>query len=106
MNAANPCGPDYTGGHFNPFYAPSGRYDQNRSKREVGQIGEIKCDANGDNCESVNKADNLIKLHGLKNVLGRSIVVHADPEYPSLKSGSRIACAVIVLKEYVDTLNN
>merc|ERR1711892_337589 len=100
MTAENPCAPAYTGGHFNPFDAPSGHYDDNRRNREVGQIGQINCD-DRDNCVSEQDEDKLIKLNGLRNVLGRSIVIHQDPEYPG-PSGSRIACAVIVLKEFTE----
>ena len=98
FNAENPCGKVQTGGHFNPFDAEGGHFSQGRKVREVGQIGEITCDAN-DNCISENTEDRLIKLNGLRSVLGRSIVIHENPEYPG-PSGGRIACAVIVLKEH------
>merc|ERR1711935_829439 len=61
MTAENPCAPAYTGGHFNPFQAPSGNYNDNRRNREVGQIGQINCDVD-DNCVSEQDEDKLIKL--------------------------------------------
>ena len=41
------CGPSSTGGHFNPFHAPSGHFNNNRKNREVGQIGQLNCDRYG-----------------------------------------------------------
>ena len=41
------CGPSSTGGHFNPFDAPSGHFDNNRQNREVAQIGQLFCGGNG-----------------------------------------------------------
>ena len=39
------CGGASTGGHFNPFDAPSGHFDNNRRNREVAQIGQLFCDS-------------------------------------------------------------
>ena len=44
IQVAGSCGKDSTGGHFNPFEAPPGHFDNNRKNREVGQIGEVFCD--------------------------------------------------------------
>ena len=58
------------------------------------------------NCKALeNPEDNLIKLHGLRNIIGRSVVVHVDPEYHTdedgnitIAPGGRMACATISLK--------
>ena len=57
------------------------------------------------NCKALeNPEDNLIKLHGIRNIIGRSIVVHVNPEYHEdedgnqyINPGSRLACATIAL---------
>ena len=45
INGLPSCGGASTGGHFNPFDAPSGHFDNNRKNREVAQIGQLYCDA-------------------------------------------------------------
>ena len=39
------CAPGNTGGHFNPFSVDGGTYLDNKRTREVGQIGQVTCDA-------------------------------------------------------------
>ena len=70
-------------------------YTSNRSKREVGQIGNLNCD--GGNCP-VSFTDKITKLHGMANLIGRSIVIHENPENEVVGGGSgdRLACATIV----------
>merc|ERR1712156_9690 len=102
---ASSCGPASTGGHFNPFDAPSGHFNNNRKNREVAQIGQLFCDSMS-SCKALeNPEDNLIKLHGVRNIIGRSIVVHVNPEYNydedgnmSISPAGRMACATISLK--------
>jgi len=97
-NAQNGCGSAFTGGHWNPYGAPMGGVDAPKSKREVGQIGNIECDANGD-CV-VDVTDSLIRLHGLRNVVGRSLVIHQNPDGGEAGgSGGRVACASIIWTE-------
>jgi len=102
------CAPGNTGGHFNPFSVDGGTYLDNKRTREVGQIGQVTCDADS-NCTSVNSSDYIIRLTGLRNIVGRSIVLHLGPEYipgsdPLQKqsSGGRYACAAIVLTDDFD----
>jgi Cu-Zn family superoxide dismutase len=88
--------------HFNPFNTVHG--GKNSKERHVGDLGNIKTDANG-NC-IMEFDDSMIKLRGYKqNIIGRSIVIHEKKDdlgkggnAESLKTGNagrRIACAVI-----------
>jgi len=88
--------------HFNPFNTIHG--GPNSRERHVGDLGNIKTDANGI-CK-VKFTDSMIKLRGYKqNIIGRSIVIHGKEDdlgkggdEESLKTGNagkRIACAVI-----------
>jgi len=70
-------------------------YTDARRNREVGQIGNLECD--GGNCP-VSFTDKITKLHGMANLIGRSIVIHENPEDEVVGGGSggRLACATIV----------
>ena len=90
------------GGHYNPDNVNHGDLNEGH----VGDLGNIEADENG-------KADFSIKAHrvdliGDRSVVGRGIVVHADPDdlgkggdEESLKTGNagdRLACGVITLR--------
>jgi len=93
-NAQSGCGMSFTGGHWNPYGAPLGPEDAGRKKREVGQIGNVEC--SGGTC-NVNNHDHLLKLHGLRNIVGRSLVIHQNEDGGAAGgSGSRVACATIM----------
>jgi len=93
-NSAAGCGKSFTGGHWNPFNAPLGAVSDGRKKREVGQIGNVDC--SGGSC-NVDVTDNLIRLHGLRNVVGRSLVIHQNEDGGATGgSGARVACATIM----------
>ena len=92
--------------HFNPLGKTHGGLDDGLN-RHLGDLGNIEADKNG-NCETTMYVKHL-KLRGNKyNIMGRSIVVHADPDdlgkggnMESLKTGNagkRIGCAVIGYK--------
>lgn len=90
---SNGC--ESTGEHYNPFNMPHG--GPNSELRHVGDMGNIKCDDNG-NCQK-EYYDRLIKLLGPFSVVGRAVVIHAGRDnelsQPSGNSGTKIACAVI-----------
>ncbi len=83
-------------GHFNPFAKSHGAHD--RGEHHAGDIPNLTADASG-------KATLSVDLSGLSigageaDILGRSIVVHADADdyksQPAGNSGKRIACGVI-----------
>ena len=92
--------------HFNPLGKNHGGLDGGLN-RHLGDLGNIEADKNG-NCETTMYVKHL-RLRGNKyNIMGRSIVVHADPDDlgkggnpESLKTGNagkRIGCAVIGYK--------
>jgi len=79
--------------HFNPY---------GKKERHVGDLGNLKTDADG--CVKMRMVDDKIKLKGKACIIGRGLIIHADPddcgegEGESLKngnSGKRIACAII-----------
>ncbi|EDO18402.1 hypothetical protein Kpol_1013p77 [Vanderwaltozyma polyspora DSM 70294] len=89
------------GPHFNPFKKTHGA--PSAETRHVGDLGNIKTDANGVSKGSM--TDNLVKLIGPTSIIGRSVVVHAGTDdlgqggnEESLKTGNaggRAACGVI-----------
>lgn len=93
------------GPHFNPHGKDHG--GPNDTERHVGDLGNLKSDSKGNAYLAV--SDGLISLFGENSVVGRSVVVHADPDdlgkgnFPDSKTtghaGARIACGVIALCE-------
>lgn len=83
------------GGHFNPDNQPHGGPDS--EKRHVGDLGNIKADDKGK--AHYERVDTIVKLNGDHSIVGRSVVVHADPDdyvtQPSGNAGNRIGCGVI-----------
>jgi len=72
-------------GHFNPTMA------DNVSMREVGDLGVLVADSEGK--VEIDMMDQLIKLSGPHNIVGRSVVVHEGA------GGARLACALIGILE-------
>ena len=64
------------GPHYNPFGKTHGAPTD--EERHVGDMGNIEADADG-NCKGSMK-DHLIKLDTEHNVIGRSVMVHADED--------------------------
>jgi Cu-Zn family superoxide dismutase len=91
--------------HFNPFNKKHG--GPKSSERHVGDLGNIKTDENG--CAKYSFRDSMIKLHGKANIIGRGLIIHADPDdlgegghelsLTTGNSGKRIACAIIGIKK-------
>lgn len=83
------------GGHFNPAGTPHGPPD---GQRHAGDLPSLKADSNG-------VADMKFKVAGLTvgsgpaDVLGRAVIVHANPDdyrtQPTGNSGARLACGVV-----------
>jgi Cu-Zn family superoxide dismutase len=85
------------GDHFNPTKMRHG--DPNDPNRHAGDLGNLQADHQGRAVVSLK--NNLLQLEGLHGIVGRSLIVHSDPDdfqtQPSGNSGSRLACGVIGL---------
>jgi len=83
------------GGHFNPTHKKHGGPDS--AERHVGDFGNLVADQDGK--AHYQRMDSLIKLTGQDSIVGKSIVVHADPDdlesQPAGNSGARIGCGLI-----------
>jgi len=64
------------GPHYNPFGKNHG--GPNDKDRHVGDLGNIKADVTGR--AKGQMIDSLVKLRGPYSVIGRSMMVHADPD--------------------------
>jgi Cu-Zn family superoxide dismutase len=90
--------PDATsaGGHFNPDTKDHGM--PNSGMSHAGDMPNIKSDANG-NATYTAKLHGFAVNNGPKGIVGRSVVVHRDPDdyksQPAGNSGPRIACGLI-----------
>jgi len=89
-------------GHFNPYGKKHG--GPGSSERHVGDLGNIRFDSKG--VANFVMEDSLVKLRGTKaNVIGRSLVIHEDPDDLGMgghsdslttgHAGKRITCAII-----------
>lgn len=82
-------------GHFNPAGKAHGHYGS--SERHGGDMVNLGADADGKASYSVEVSG--LSLTGPNGVIGRSVVIHADPDdyksQPAGNSGKRIACGVI-----------
>lgn len=83
------------GGHFNPTNKKHGSPDS--AERHVGDFGNLEANASGD--AHYSRLDTVIQLNGPESIVGKSIVIHADPDdltsQPAGNSGVRIACGQI-----------
>merc|ERR1712228_322034 len=102
------------GPHYNPFGKTHGAPED--EERHVGDLGNIVVDDKGNSSGSMK--DRLVKLFGPTSVVGRSVMVHADPDdlgkgdnsqpgpppvngkasKATGNAGARIACGKIELK--------
>lgn len=83
-------------GHFNPAGKAHGHHDS--SERHAGDIPNLVADAAGN--ASISVEVTMLSLGGDANgVIGRSVVIHADPDdyksQPAGNSGKRVACGTI-----------
>uniref|UniRef100_A0A6C0H6T4 superoxide dismutase n=1 Tax=viral metagenome TaxID=1070528 RepID=A0A6C0H6T4_9ZZZZ len=87
--------------HFNPYNKKHGC--PGKKQRHVGDLGNIITDENGN--ANYEFEDDVIKLHGKNNIIGRGLIIHrdrddcgeGDNEQSKItgNAGKRIACAVI-----------
>jgi len=64
--------------HFNPDNTEHGDIHDSKKNRHAGDIGNIEANTNGIiNCVIT---DNILKLHGKYNIIGRSVVIHEDED--------------------------
>lgn len=84
-----------TGGHFNPEGHQHGAPEA--PMRHDGDFGNLEADANGE--AKYSRVDKGIDFDTEKCILGRGVIVHADPDdlatQPTGKAGARIAQGVI-----------
>lgn len=92
------CGDDgmAAGGHFNPHGKPHSRHTD--ANRHAGDLPSLKAGKDGRAKIDV-EIDGIAVGSGAGNVIGRTVIVHADPDdfrtQPTGNSGARIACGVI-----------
>lgn len=87
--------------HFNPYNKDHG--GPGSKERHVGDLGNLKTDKNGN--VNMKFKDNMIKLKGKANIIGRGLIIHADEDDLGQgtnqaskingNAGKRIACAII-----------
>ena len=82
------------GGHYNPLEVDHGRPSDRI--RHIGDLGNITADNNGR--AVIDKTDTVIRLNGIYSIIGRAVVVHADPDdfsQPTGNAGPRVGFGVI-----------
>ena len=83
-------------GHFNPFGKPHGAHTS--AERHAGDLPSLKANKQGRANVQVD-LDILTVAPGPASVVGRGLIVHADPDdfktQPTGNAGARIACGVI-----------
>lgn len=87
--------------HFNPYNNNHGC--PGKVNRHVGDLGNIQSDNEGN--AKLTFRDNVIKLYGRANIIGRALIIHKDTDdcgegdhetsLTTGNSGDRIACAII-----------
>ncbi|CAH1228133.1 SOD1 [Branchiostoma lanceolatum] len=90
------------GSHYNPYGKNHG--GPSDTERHVGDLGNIIAGADG--IARVDITDDLLSLSGKYSILGRGLIVHADPddlgrggEHDSLTTGhagARVGCGIIL----------
>ncbi len=91
--------PDFAGagGHFNPTGQPHGQAGM--GEHHAGDANNVVADADGVATVDADFVGVTLGDGGPEDVLGRAVVVHADPDdyvsQPAGNAGGRIACGVI-----------
>jgi Cu-Zn family superoxide dismutase len=83
------------GGHYNPTgHQHAGTAEPHR---HMGDMGNIEAGADG--AATVDYTDARLRLDGVNGVLGRGVIIHANPDdlktQPTGNAGGRVACGVI-----------
>jgi Cu-Zn family superoxide dismutase len=83
------------GGHFNPTAEPhAGPHDMTR---HAGDMGNVTAGADG--VATVEYVDPRVSFEGPNSILGRGVIVHANPDdlktQPTGNAGGRVACGVV-----------
>ncbi|PNT06886.1 hypothetical protein POPTR_013G056900v4 [Populus trichocarpa] len=96
-----------TGPHFNPLKKDHGAPSD--KERHAGDLGNII--AGSDGVAEVSIKDLQIPLSGMHSILGRAVVVHADPDdlgkgghelsKTTGNAGARVGCGIVGLKSSV-----
>uniref|UniRef100_A0AA96PMZ5 Superoxide dismutase [Cu-Zn] n=1 Tax=Medicago sativa TaxID=3879 RepID=A0AA96PMZ5_MEDSA len=96
-----------TGPHFNPLKKDHGAPTDD--ERHAGDLGNIV--AGPDGVAEISIKDEKIPLSGVHSILGRAVVVHADPDdlgrgghelsKTTGNAGARVACGIIGLQSSV-----
>ncbi|CAL0299231.1 unnamed protein product [Lupinus luteus] len=96
-----------TGPHFNPLKKDHGAPTDDT--RHAGDLGNIV--AGPDGVADISIRDDQIPLSGVHSILGRAVVVHADPDdlgrgghelsKATGNAGARVACGIIGLQSSV-----
>ncbi|HVU86975.1 MAG TPA: superoxide dismutase family protein [Pirellulales bacterium] len=82
------------GGHFNPENKMHGKPGD--KERHVGDLGNITAGADG--VAKIDIKDSMLELEGPHSILGRGLVVHANPDkftQPVGDAGGRVAVGAI-----------
>jgi Cu-Zn family superoxide dismutase len=83
------------GGHFNPSGEPHGAPTD--PQRHAGDLGNVEANAQG--VAELEYVDSKASLEGDGSVLGRGVIVHANPDdlktQPTGNAGGRLACGVV-----------
>ena len=83
------------GGHYNPTgHQHAGPAE---ARRHIGDMGNIEASADG--AATVDYTDTRLRFEGAHGILGRGVIVHANPDdlktQPTGNAGGRVACGVI-----------
>ena len=83
------------GGHFNPHQTEHGKVGEGAF--HAGDLPSLEADENG--YAKVDVVLNTLEITGDLGIVGRGLIVHADPDdyvsQPTGNAGARVACAVI-----------
>lgn len=83
------------GSHFNPTHKQHAGPDD--SNRHIGDLGNATADENGK--AHYERIDKVIQLNGPNSILGKSVIVHSNPDdyktQPTGNAGGRVGCGVI-----------